>query len=299
MSNRIHYISCPACAATNLSLALKAKDYTVSGEVFEIYECANCQLRFTQDVPDAAAIGPYYQSDSYISHTNTNKGLVNKLYHRVRSITLNQKAKLIEATSKKSTGTLLDIGSGTGAFAAHMKMKGWRVTGLEPDASARSIAAATNKIQLLESGELFQLPAGSFDIITMWHVLEHVHDLDAYLAQIKKLLAPGGWLLVAVPNYTSFDAGHYGEYWAAYDVPRHLYHFSPESMKELTKRFQMIVKDIKPMWFDSFYVSLLSEKYQFKKSSLLKGGWVGLLSNYHAFKKKNTCSSQIYLIQNH
>ena len=297
MPQLIHYTICPVCASNKISKSLHVKDHSVSGETFELWTCQECSFRFTQDIPGQNEIGRYYKSDSYISHSDTNKGLVNRLYHLIRTITLRQKRSLVQQTTRLNTGTLLDIGAGTGAFAAFMKKSGWRVTGLEPDAEARRKATEVNNISLLPSDQLFELPSDGFDCITMWHVLEHVHNLDGYLQSLHRILKTNGRLMIAVPNYTSFDAKHYQSDWAAYDVPRHLYHFSPQSMKTLLARHQFRLSNIKPMWFDSFYVSMLSEKYRTGKSGLLAGAWNGWRSNWNAFFDKERCSSHIYVIQ--
>ena len=273
------------------------KDHSVSKETFEIWQCSVCKLRFTQDVPDESSIGRYYKSPDYISHSNTRTGLINKLYHLVRNYTLRQKKRLVSKRTGLNKGSLLDIGSGTGAFAAFMKKNGWAVTGLEPDAETRQNALETYDMALMPSEGLFQLTPQSFNAITMWHVLEHVHDLHGYLGQICKLLKPGAVLFIAVPNYTSADATKYQEYWAAYDIPIHLYHFSPASMRKLLAIHGLKVKSIKPMWFDSFYVSLLSEKNKTGKSQLLRGFSEGLMSNFKTLSDKSMCSSLIYIAE--
>lgn len=292
----VHYTSCPACGHTAIAKVLSAKDYTVSQELFEVWCCDHCRLCFTQDIPVEAGIGKYYQSENYISHTNTNKGLVNRLYHIVRTFTLARKKKLVQQVTKRTTGHLLDVGAGVGVFAAYMRQQGWQVTALEPDAETRARAQEQNRITLQDTSDLFLLPQNQFDAITMWHVLEHVHRLHEYLDQLKALLKPEGVLLIAVPNYTSYDAAYYGQYWAAYDVPRHLYHFSPESMRRLLQQHDLTVKAIKPMWFDSFYVSLLSEKYKTGKASLVKGFLRGCISNMKAWGQQQKCSSLIYVV---
>jgi SAM-dependent methyltransferase len=291
-----HYDTCPACGSDNLQKQEKARDYTVCNKEFEIWECADCKLRFTQDIPDSDAIGYYYRSDNYISHTNTSTGLVNRLYHLVRKQTLSNKEELIVAATRLKQGRLLDIGAGTGAFAAYMQRRGWEVTGLEPDSAAREQANLLHSLNLLPADNLYSLPADSFDVITLWHVLEHVHDLHDYLEQLKKLLNRRGRIFIAVPNYTSYDAKVYGPYWAAYDVPRHLYHFSPDSMEHLLKLHGLQLHATQPMWFDSFYISMLSEKYRTGKSRLLKGAITGALSNLKAFVDKSKCSSLVYVV---
>ena len=295
MSDIIHYDHCPACGSADISFVLKAKDETVSHEYFEIWECNNCTLRFTQNIPNEKNIGKYYQSSAYISHSNSSKGVVNKLYHNVRSITLQSKRKLVEKSSGKKAGRLLDIGAGTGAFASTMKKAGWNVTGLEPDETARTNAKRDFDIELQSIENLFSLQPNTFDVVTLWHVLEHVHKLHIYLDTFYSLLADNGTLIIAVPNYTSYDAKAYSANWAAYDVPRHLYHFSPQSMNTLLKAHQFELMQQKPMWFDSFYVSLLSEKYATGKNGFVPAFARGALSNLKAVGKPENCSSVIYI----
>lgn len=293
----IHYTHCPICGSTDIHPVLSAKDYTVSQRSFEIFACDNCSLRFTQDVPDAAHIGDYYKSENYISHTNTSKGIINKLYQKVRNRTMRQKAAIIVEQTHKQQGNILDIGCGTGTFLYTMQQADWSVTGLEPDAGARNNALDLYGIDAKQPDALFSLPENSFDAITMWHVLEHVHTLHEYAGQIKKLLKPGGKIIIAVPNYTSKDAQTYGEYWAAYDVPRHLYHFAPGAMQTLMQRHGLKVVQMLPMWYDSFYVSMLSSRYKNGRTNYVGACWNGLLSNIRAMKDNAYCSSVIYIIE--
>ncbi|MEL6255831.1 MAG: class I SAM-dependent methyltransferase [Bacteroidota bacterium] len=293
--SRISYSVCPICRSSEISEVLNAKDYTVSKENFSIWHCSNCQGRFTQEIPDQNSIGPYYQSEEYISHSNTDKGLINTLYQWVRNYTLVKKRKLITKLSKKSGGNILDIGCGTGEFLGAMKEAGWKVQGLEPDPGARKQAQKNQAISVSPSEELFNLKDGDYDVISMWHVLEHVHQLHEYFEKIRALLKPGGLLIIAVPNYQSLDAKVYGEHWAAYDVPRHLYHFSARSMKELFKFHQIEFEQIKPMPFDAFYVSLLSEKYRHGNVRLIPAGITGLRSFLKSSFQTDTCSSILYV----
>jgi 2-polyprenyl-3-methyl-5-hydroxy-6-metoxy-1,4-benzoquinol methylase len=294
--NRIHYTHCPVCRSAAIDPLLTAKDHSVSKEDFVLWQCRQCSLRFTQDVPDEESIGRYYQSPDYISHSNTSKGLLNKLYQKVRRHTLNQKAKLIISHTKE-TGKILDIGAGIGAFLSGMQQRGWEVTGIEPDPTARKNAQELFGLSLQQPEALYKLPAGRFDAITLWHVLEHVHQLHPYVARIKELLAQNGKLFIAVPNYTSADAAAYRNYWAAYDVPRHLYHFTPESIAVLMQAHGLKVTAKKPMWFDSFYISLLSSQYHRGKTSWIGAGLTGLKSNLTALLNNDRCSSLIYVIE--
>ncbi len=291
----VHYTHCPVCDSSAINPLLTAKDHSVSKEEFVIWQCADCSLRFTQDVPDESSIAPYYQSSEYISHSNTDKGLVNKLYQRVRKYTLQQKASLIiRNTSPK--GNLLDIGAGIGAFPAEMKSKGWDITGIEPDEGARAQSKKLFGLHLLPTSSLYQLPPHSFDAITLWHVLEHVQSLHEYVKQLKSLLKANGKIFIAVPNYQSLDADTYRNNWAAYDVPRHLYHFTPKAMKTLMNKHGLKIIDKKPMWFDAFYISLLSSKYKNKNTNWIAAGINGLRSNIKTILNRDASSSLIYII---
>ncbi len=297
MSDRINYNQCPGCKSINILEIFEAEDFTVSHEFFPIYQCNYCTLRFTQNVPPENEIAKYYQSQNYVSHTDTNKGFVNRLYHIARGYTLKSKKNLIENASNLQSGNLLDIGAGTGAFANAMMQAGWDVTGLEPNETARKTALEKYNITLQELIFLSSIEENHFDVITMWHVLEHVHALHDYLNNFQRILKPGGLLFIAVPNYTSLESKYYKQNWAAYDVPRHLYHFSPSSMEELMRQHQFEIKNTKPMWFDSFYVSMLSEKNISGKNHFIKAMWNGFESNLKALADVKKCSSIIYVIK--
>ena len=294
--NRIHYTHCPVCGSASIREVMKVKDHSVSQETFELFECDHCTLRFTQDIPDPVSISAYYKSEDYISHTNTSKGFINRLYLAVRTRTMEAKRKLIEQNTGFKKGKLLDIGSGTGTFASHMLTNGCKITGLEPVSGARSVVMCSYQIELGEMDRFYSLPTGDFQAITLWHVLEHVHDLHPYMQQLKKLLSPDGKIFIAVPNYTSGDAMTYKDFWAAYDVPRHLYHFSPRSMEKLTEMNGLKIESYKPMWFDSFYISLLSSKYRKGRANILSAFLNGLRSNFQAWTNVKKCSSVIYII---
>jgi len=292
----IHHNACPVCGSQKLRFVLKAEDHTVSGEIFSIYECANCSLRFTQDVPDNVSIGAYYQSADYISHAGEPKGFINWLYRKVRNRNVRKKRKLIEKFSKGKKGKILDVGAGIGSFLHEMQAEGWEAKGIEPSVSAREVAKKKYGFSLEKENSLFEMAAGSFDAITLWHVLEHVHDLHGYLRQIKVLLKETGRIFIALPNYQSMDAKAFRENWAAYDVPRHLYHFSSRSMDILMKKHDLKILQLQPMWFDSFYISLLSTRYKKGRNNLLLGFWNGFVSDLNAIGNVEKCSSVIYII---
>ncbi len=293
--SKVHYTQCPVCGSPAINPLLTVKDHSVSQEEFVIWQCGNCSLRFTQDVPDETSIGPYYQSPDYISHSNTSKGLLNKLYQRVRKFTLRQKASLI-INNTTAQGSILDIGAGIGAFLDEMKKSQWKIAGIEPDEGARAQAKKLFGLELQPAVALQELPHRSFDAITLWHVLEHVQALHEYVAQLKMLLKPGGKIFIAVPNYHSLDAQIYRNYWAAYDVPRHLYHFTPKAMRVLLQQHGLKITATKPMWFDAFYISLLSSKYHRGKTSWIGAGLSGLRSNLNALFQQKAASSLIYIV---
>lgn len=271
---------------------LKVRDYSVSKEIFELHHNPEYDLLITFPKPSIDKLPTYYESEDYISHTDRKQSLFERMYHLIKNIALKNKLKLINSYSEK--GRLLDIGSGTGDFLVVAKNDGWDTTGIEPNAKAKTIAInkgvnfATN---------LSNLESHSFDVITMWHVLEHVPNLDEYILELKRLLKPTGTILIAVPNFKSFDANYYGRFWAAFDVPRHIWHFSKTAIDKLFAEKEMKLVKVHPMKFDSFYVSLLSEKYKTGKMNFIRAFFVGLKSN-HSGKQSKEYSSHIYIIKN-
>jgi 2-polyprenyl-3-methyl-5-hydroxy-6-metoxy-1,4-benzoquinol methylase len=288
--------NCPKCHGAGFSSYLTCKDFTVTGELFNIVSCNQCGFLFTNPRPDSNSIGKYYQSENYISHSNTKKGIVNKIYHFIKKIAINSKIELLEGL-KPASKRLLDIGCGTGAFLGEINKRGWDATGIEPSNDARQFAIKTYGISVFGEEKLQELKPGSFSIITMWHVLEHVHQLKNRVEEIYNLLEKGGYAIIAVPNHTSWDAANYKELWAAYDVPRHLYHFSPQSIKELFNIHNLTHIQSLPMQFDSFYVSMLSEKYKGSTLGIVSAFFSGLFSNLKAKNDAEKFSSVIYIFQ--
>jgi 2-polyprenyl-3-methyl-5-hydroxy-6-metoxy-1,4-benzoquinol methylase len=288
-------MDCPNCHHQESNVVLTVKDYTVSGLFFDLHRCVQCGFIYTGNPPSKAEIGKYYKSDEYISHTDSSKGVFNKIYQLVRNFSIRQKASLISGYTKLNKGRILDYGCGTGSFLYQMKKNGWKVTGIEPDDIAQKKAAGLIDESVFSPDHLHALQEASFDAITLWHVLEHVHDLDLSLNAFKRILKTNGILVIAVPNNESFDAKHYKENWAAYDVPRHLYHFTPSSIEGILSKHGFRKIGMKPMWFDAFYVSLLSEKYKYGKMRLLSALAIAIISNLSAFLQPGKCSSQIYI----
>ncbi|CAM1357972.1 Methyltransferase [Tenacibaculum soleae] len=275
----------------NLTPLLNCIDYTVSDESYEVMYNKEYEMLVTSPVPQN--LEDYYLSENYISHTDSKKNIFDTVYQLVKNHTLKQKLKLINSfnTEEKS---ILDVGAGTGDFLKVCKNNGWEINGVEPAKKARDFAF-NKKVNLKESIDEYK--GKQFDVISLWHVLEHVPNLIEYITELKKLLKPKGILIIAVPNYKSYDAKHYKEFWAAYDVPRHLWHFSKNSIKKLFSEVEMQIEKILPMKFDAYYVSLLSEKYRTKKTNPIRAFFIGLTSNTKA-KRSGEYSSLIYLVKN-
>ncbi|MFV0565007.1 MAG: class I SAM-dependent methyltransferase [Flavobacteriaceae bacterium] len=275
---------------------LKLNDYSVSGEAFQLYKNLEFGFLETHPKPNQDKLPDYYKSENYISHTDTKRNVFEKLYHTVRAFALNRKIRLISKYTSPEKN-LLDIGCGTGDFLKTAQQHNWGILGIEPNAQARTIANTKTKNAVFAPDKLLTLKPSTFDVITLWHVLEHLPDLENQIEIYKALLKPNGTLIVAVPNYKSYDAQFYKQHWAAYDVPRHLWHFNRKSVSALFSKYHLKVTKTKPMWFDAFYVSLLSEQYKSGKMNYVKAFIIGMLSNLKAVGTKEA-SSLIYVIKN-
>lgn len=292
-----HIEKCPVCGSEELAPYLNCIDYFASKESFAICKCKKCGFALTQDFPPETEIGRYYDVPAYISHSDTHKGVINTLYHWARKIALRSKSNTVTRFSGKATGTLLDIGCGTGYFLNCMKKKHWVVTGIEKAENPREYAREKFGINCQCSEYLFEIAAKSKDVITMWHVLEHLEQLNKTMAQLHKILKDDGAAIIALPNKQSFDAAAYKEKWAAYDVPRHLWHFSPDDFELLAKKHRFDLIDIKPMYFDSFYISMLSEKNKGTFCASLVGLIKGGIYFIRSLGNKHKCSSLIYILK--
>lgn len=277
---------------SNTKHYLNVKDYSVSLETFELLHDEELDMLITHPQPSLEKLPSYYESVDYISHTDGNKSLFEKMYQFVKSIALKNKLKLINSQSTK--GRILDIGAGVGDFLSVVKNDGWQTIGIEPSEKAKAIAI--NKgVSFVEN--LSELESNSFDVITMWHVLEHVPDLENQIKELKRLIKPSGTVIIAVPNFKSYDASHYGIFWAAYDIPIHLWHFSKTAIQKLFAKEKLELVKVLPMKFDSFYVSLLSEKYKTGRMNFIKAFYVGLKSNWKG-NQNSEYSSHIYVLKN-
>ncbi|MHC5201089.1 class I SAM-dependent methyltransferase [Myroides sp. LJL119] len=271
---------------------LDVEDHSITKERFSLFQDKELLLLKTEPEPDLSQIGRYYQSESYISHIDSKQGFFNRIYQIAKKNSISRKLQWIESIHDAG-GTLLDIGCGTGEFLLHAKSKGWNTVGYEPSLLASELAIAKG-INLVASTK--EIKSGSIEVITLWHVLEHVSDLDKQLLELRRLLKPNGIILVAVPNYQSYDAVYYKEFWAAYDVPRHIWHFSREAMAKLFTSYDFTPIGLQPLYLDSFYISLLSEQYKTGKKNWIKAFWIGLKSNVQA-KQDMNYSSLTYIFR--
>lgn len=276
---------------------ITVKDYSVSEEEFQLVFDEVLEMYKTEPQPSLAKLPSYYQSEDYISHTDTKRNLFEKIYHWVRSYMLSKKMAIVSQYTKSDSQRVLDIGCGTGDFLKMAQEYKWNIAGVEPDDNARKIASEKTGMEIQNNDWLNEIPDHSFDAVTMWHVLEHVPNLTEQISTLKRIVKPNGTIFIAVPNYKSHDANHYKEKWAAFDVPRHLWHFSQKSIKGLFEKENMKVVKILPMKFDAYYVSLLSEKHKTGKMNPIKAFYRGFVSNFKAIATSEY-SSLIYVIKN-
>jgi 2-polyprenyl-3-methyl-5-hydroxy-6-metoxy-1,4-benzoquinol methylase len=285
---------CPWCGSEKAQINLWLKDEFLTKEDFHICECLNCGLLYTMPRPDKDKIGAYYKSEAYYSHQENKKGFIPKVYERVKSINLKHKYRL--ATNGMQPGKLLDIGCGVGDFLHTAEMHGWECIGVEPSEDAKAIAQKRMKGKIIVSEELEGFPDGAFDVITMWHVLEHVDDLKWQVAQLQRLVKPSGRVVIAVPNYKSYDGQFYKEHWAAYDVPRHLNHFNRITLSKIFKTSGLELVKMDKLKWDAYYISYLSEQYRHHSLPLVRGLYRGFISNCKA-RRSGEWSSLVYVFE--
>ena len=283
---------CPWCGSDKAQINLWLKDDFLTKEDFHICECLNCGLLYTMPRPPKEKIGDYYKSEEYYSHQENKKGFIPRLYESIKKVNLRHKYKI--ATKGLEVGTLLDIGCGVGDFIHTAENKGWQCTGVEPSEDAKEIARKRIKATIYNSEQLEELPDKSFDLITMWHVLEHVDDLKWQIEQLQRLVKPNGRIVIAVPNYKSYDGQFYKEHWAAYDVPRHLNHFSRNTITKIFKANNLILERTTKLVWDAYYISYMSEQYRNHAFPLIRGAFRGLVSNCKA-RRSGEWSSLVYI----
>lgn len=293
----VHHSACPLCSSDRIELKFKCRDFLSSKKEFPVFECHECSFSFTQDYPEENEIGAYYESDEYISHSDTSRGFVNKLYRLVRTFMLSRKKRLIIRNTGLKKGRLLDVGSGTGYFPNAMKEAGWDVTGIEINDKARDFSISNFGLNVISPVKMKLLPASAFDCITLWHVLEHFHNPEAYMADLRMLLKPGALCVIALPNCYSYDALYYRNFWAAWDVPRHLWHFSPLTFKIFAEKCGFKLEKWGTLPLDVFYISQLSEKYRGSAMPFLAGTARSVLFAFHSLFSRARCSSIIYILR--
>lgn len=294
--NLLHDKQCPVCSGTTLGKMWQCQDRLTHQGTFTICACQTCGFRFTNPYPAQEDIHVFYDSADYVPVSNTTRGLINKGYHVARRIMLRAKRRMVNRLTGRASGRLLDIGCGTGEFAGIMKEAGWNVQGVEPHAGARQSAIERFHVPVVDVPEQAAFPDHTFDVITLWHVLEHAHDLNRSMSELARLLAPGGTVLIGVPNYTCYDAAFYKERWAAYDVPRHLFHFAPDTMRRLAEKHGFFVAGISPLLFDPLYIPLLTEK-ELSNGSWLRGLRVALISFFISFFNPERCTALTYVLK--
>ncbi len=295
--NKLIIHACPLCNSTRNKRVMSCTDHYASGELFNVCSCEDCGFTFTQGAPDEAEIGRYYETPDYISHSDTKKGAMNFIYHQVRRYMLRRKAHLVMKESHRKEGKLLDNGTGTGYFAHTMQQRGWDVEAVEKNPQARAFAQEHFVMEVKDPAALSEFAPETFDVITLWHVMEHLEALNETWELLQQLLNETGTLIVAVPNCSSYDAEHYGADWAAYDVPRHLWHFTPATMQQLASKHGFIMAARHPMPFDAFYVAMLSEKNLGRSHSFLRGLRVGAMAWLSSLARKERSSSMIYVFR--
>ena len=284
---------CPICKGKSFGHHLKALDHNFSGDYFSISQCNNCGYRFTNPRPKEKTIGSYYKSDNYVSHNSSKRGIINKIYHVVRAYQFRKKRKEILSLKKTKENELLDIGCGTGDFINYMKRKGWNVAGVEADQKARELAK--KKVDLEVYSSVNDEKLSKYDVITMWHVLEHIYDLDYFFKKTKLLLKENGVLVIAVPNSNSYDASYYGKDWYAYDPPIHVSHFRKKDIENISNIHGLKLEAVRPLIFDSYYISRLSEKKS--KNYSIFGLYRGFISNNKAKRSGEYSSLTYYLFK--
>ena len=290
-------LNCPVCGGIALNNTISCKDFVASGECFSLQRCADCTFLFTNPRPDENEIGKYYQSDKYISHSGSKSGIIYKIYDVVRNFSIRSKLRIIKKHHK--SGRLLDLGCGLGYFLNGAKKdNSFDVVGVDVSDDAVAYVHKNFGLVVKKEGELDTFLNHEFDVITQWHVLEHVHLLNERMQQLKRILKAGGTMFVAVPNSNSLDSKNYREFWDGYDAPRHLYHFNRKSFRLLMEKHGFEVIKERPLWFDAPYVCMRSEVHKGNKIlAFVFGAFSGAYSNFLALFSGNF-SSVLFVVKN-
>jgi SAM-dependent methyltransferase len=296
VSQKIEITTCIVCGGNTLTTELHTKDWLVSHEDFEIKNCDNCGFRFTSNPPAAGDAGPYYETEEYVEHSDNKEGLTNTIYHYARKWMLKYKFSLVSKYAKGKR--LLDIGSGSGYFINHMKQWGYAVNGVE--ISDKAVAFCQTKFDITAySPEQFIADeiSGEFDVATMWHVFEHVYSYDEYFSMLHKKLAADGTLIIATPNHLCLEEKYYRKFWNGYDVPRHLWHFTPSTFTQFAEKRGFKLIKMRNLPLDPFYNCMISASYKKSISLLPATVFVGFLSFCNAIFSFNKSSSIVYILK--
>lgn len=275
----------------SFTLLAKTKDYLVTGNSFEVRLDQQTQIAYTHPQPNEEELGQYYASEEYISHGNKKRSVIERIYAIAQNIMLKQKEQWLTKHSTQNK-RYLDFGCGTASLVAYLNGKNWDSYGVEPSEKARNFSAVAERLY----PSIEELPQKEFDAIALWHVLEHLPDPAKFLKTFYDRLDQQGHLFLALPNFNSYDAKHYGNFWAAYDVPRHLRHFSARGIIQLCEENGFAFVESKGLAFDAFYVSYLSEQHQKNKFAFIKGMMVGCWSNLLALFTQEY-SSKLYVFK--
>jgi len=293
----VNHNKCPLCDSEKIGLLYECADHLVSGQKFPVLKCDTCSFIFTNSYPEESESAGYYQSDEYISHSDTETGIVNRIYKYVRRRMLRSKLRMLKKESGLRSASVLDIGSGTGYFPAYLRLKGWECRGIEKSPEAREYARTRNNIDLLTPDKLYSIEIASIDIVTLWHVLEHLYDPGKYLDSVFSILKEKGFLVIAVPNHISYDARIYREFWAAWDVPRHLWHFNRGTIQLLCRKYGFELVSVRRLPYDAFYVSVLSEKNKESSLPFSRAFFTGLVSWILSIINIDRTSSLVYFFR--
>jgi 2-polyprenyl-3-methyl-5-hydroxy-6-metoxy-1,4-benzoquinol methylase len=293
----VSHNNCPLCNSAEITYYLTCTDLLVSGEKFKLLKCRGCGFVFTDGYPEESDSGKYYESDDYVSHTDSGRNITDKTYRLVRKYTVRSKRRLVQKMTGLTVGNILDIGCGTGHFLNEMKQAGWNTKGIEMNQKAREYGMSRFNLEVESPDELSTYKKRQFDCITLWHVLEHLYDPHKWLKASRTLLKPTGKLIIAVPNCQSADAAHYSAGWAAYDVPRHIWHFNTSSMLLLSLSEGFRIKDVKRMPADVFYISILSEKHRGSGFPFAAGIIKGLFFSLASVFSREKSSSLLYILE--
>jgi len=295
---RFEETNCLICGGTDHSPFLTGYDRfdPEKKRKFSLVRCNRCNFIFLNPRPDSTSIQKFYSHQDYHPFLNLNapsKDLISKIYLLIRPYSIRWKRKKIHRA--KGIGSILDVGCGTGEFLFEMKRWKWEVVGIEADERGLQYARDTLGLKVFKDPE-WNFPRESFDVVTFWHTLEHIHDLRGTLERIVPLLKREGLLLIAVPNISSLDFKIYKRDWVALDLPRHLYHFEPNSLKALCRSLGLEVFKYHQIPLDTFYNCLMSERLAFERSNrktiflfhVLRGAIVALMSLYAGILRKGS-----------